>query len=109
MEWFDRWFERQCRRAWENANTRDSYLVTHKGRLRTRSPIPSPDRLDSPLCNNLRIFSANGGKVVEIYHYDDKQDRTDYELYIITEGQDLGTELASIIMQNRLGGSAINV
>lgn len=42
------------------------------------------------------VYSASGGKIVEISHYDKKQDRNHSSLHIITNDEDFGEELGKI-------------
>jgi len=51
---------------------------------------------------NFTIFSASGGKIVQLYSYDNKTDRNISNLYIITDKDDLGEELAQIITRESL-------
>lgn len=50
----------------------------------------------------LNIYRANGGVVVETRTVDRVKDRVYNELFLITEDQDLGKELADIITMNNL-------
>jgi len=50
----------------------------------------------------LAIHRANGGVVVETRTIDRAKDRVYNELFLITEDQDLGKELADIITMNNL-------
>ena len=50
----------------------------------------------------LSIHRANGGVVVETRTIDRAKDRVYNELFLITEDQDLGKELADIITMNNL-------
>jgi hypothetical protein len=63
------------------------------------------DDSDSLLDGNplrLAIHRANGGVVVETRTIDRAKDRVYNELFLITEDQDLGKELADIITMNNL-------
>ncbi|HEY6435443.1 MAG TPA: hypothetical protein VIY47_02555 [Ignavibacteriaceae bacterium] len=51
---------------------------------------------------NFSVYSANGGKVIQVYSYDRKTDRTTSNLHIVTDKEDLGEELALIITQEML-------
>ena len=45
----------------------------------------------------LQVYKASGGIVIETHAYDEKKDRSNIGLYVITEGQDVGYELGKII------------
>jgi hypothetical protein len=43
------------------------------------------------------VYKASGGIVIETHAYDEKKDRSNIGLYVITEDQDVGYELGKII------------
>ena len=45
----------------------------------------------------LQVYKASGGIVIETHAYDEKKDRSNIGLYVITEDQDVGYELGKII------------
>ena len=45
----------------------------------------------------LQVYKASGGIVIETHAYDEKKDRNNIGLYVITEGQDVGYEIGKII------------
>jgi len=51
---------------------------------------------------NFTIYSANGGYVMEYNKYDDRTDRHEHALHIITTDQDLGQGIAHIITYEML-------
>src|SRR5271166_2004139 len=61
----------------------------------TKSPVsPTIDDMNGL---NFTIYSATGGKVVQLSSYDPHTDRSQNVLYIITDKEDLGQELGQII------------
>ena len=96
MKWFDRWFAKQSKKAWEASREHLSSTV-----VGMKSVSISRD-LDSRESANIRVHDAVGGRVIEISSYDNLKDRTNRELYIIHEDAELGPELTSIIMQHSL-------
>jgi hypothetical protein len=58
--------------------------------------------LDSDKGIRFQVYKANGGMVVETSTYDRHKDRSHSGLYIITDGKDLGQELAKIITMETL-------
>jgi len=46
---------------------------------------------------NFTVFSATGGKVIQVRSYDPRTDVTRSTLYVVTDKEDLGHELAQII------------
>ena len=51
---------------------------------------------------NFTVYHATGGKIIQIRTYDSRTDRTSSELYIVTDKEDLGEELAQIITRESL-------
>jgi len=51
---------------------------------------------------NLVVYSATGGKVIEVKSYDLRADRWNTNMYVITDKEDLGEELAQIITKESL-------
>ena len=45
----------------------------------------------------LQVYKASGGIVIETHAYDERKDRSNIGLYVITEGQDVGYEIGKII------------
>jgi hypothetical protein len=58
--------------------------------------------LDSDKGIRFQVYKANGGMVVETSMYDRVKDRHHNSLYIITDAQELGKELAKIITMETL-------
>lgn len=95
MKWFDQWFMRKSRWAWEN---RDMVDIPTTNKLRGGALIAMED--DSlPWNDGLRINIKKviGGFVVSFRTYDRAQDRSDERHHIITDEQDFNQELAKMI------------
>ena len=90
MKWFDKWFAKKCKQAWENENK----LNEVRGEL--------VSRVSSEKTMNLGITRANGGWVVESNQYDKKTDRNNQHIHIVTDDKDLGEELNKIITYENL-------
>lgn len=90
MTWFDRWFMKMSKRAWDDAN---------------RVPVPVKD-LSSIRSHDSLNFSihpaVNGGYAVELSSYNLTTDTHKRELYIVGERSNLSKELAGIITQYKL-------
>jgi len=48
------------------------------------------------------VYNATGGKVIETRTYDPRTDRNNSNLYVITDKEELGEELAQIITKESL-------
>ena len=95
MKWFDRWFVRKCKWAWDNRDIAD---VAEQPRLASAKGLVLEEDI-SPWNDGLRIGIKKmiGGSVVSFRTYDRVRDRSDERHYIITDEQDFNTELGKII------------
>ena len=100
MKWFDKWFQRQAKKAWDSAQA-DRANEKHSLVSLTKSTIVH-NELDSRGAATIRIHAAHGGKVVEISHWDERKSEHERDLYIVRDDAELGPELTSIIMQHSL-------
>jgi hypothetical protein len=53
--------------------------------------------IDSDEGVNITIRKAIGGKIVSFRHYDNKMDRTNYKLYVVSDDLDFDKELGKMI------------
>lgn len=97
MKWFDNWFLKQSRKAWERVQI-EPVSQSDIGYLSKRSI--SRD-LNSP-STSFRTYNANGGTVVEVSYYDVTTDRSSTSLHVIPKDEDLGQALAHIITYEAL-------
>ena len=105
MKWFDRWFAKQAKKAWEAAQADSRGEWPHEKHSRLVSATKSPgihNELDSRGAATIRIHGAHGGKVIEISHWDERKSEHERDLYIVRDDAELGPELTSIIMQHSL-------
>jgi hypothetical protein len=97
MKWFDQWFVRKCKWAWENRDIAD---VAESPRAMTSTKHLVLQEEDSaPWNDGLRINVKKmiGGYVVSFRYYDRVKDRSDDRNYIITDEQDFNSELGKMI------------
>lgn len=102
MNWFDRWFARKSKWAWENRDLLDDSDVlvsatTGSGKRRHSNLISVEE--DNSWGDGLRINIKKmiGGYVVSFRTYDRIKDRHDDRHYIITDEQEFERELGKII------------
>lgn len=95
MKWFDRWFVRKCRWAWDNRDIAD---VAETPRPST-AKYATLDEDVAPWDDGLRITVKKmiGGYVVSFRTYDRVKDRSNDRAYIITDEQDFNAELGKMI------------
>lgn len=97
MKWFDKWFFKKCRQAWEDAkNPVEEDGPSTFSMRKNRGLVATTRSLESNGVN-FRLYTANGGHVVELNHYDSQTDRQTTGLHIIPSSEDLGQSLAHII------------
>lgn len=87
MKWFDNWFAKRVKKAWDEAHSRP--IVPTNG-------IRAYDGLGSNGLN-LTVYKADGGTVVEFRHYDPVKDRNMNSLHVITDNDDFAERLSQII------------
>ena len=91
MRWFDQWFVRKCKWAWDN---RDSIEQSKMTELKLQTVEESPSWQDGLRMNVKKVI---GGFVVSFRTYDRKTDRSDERHYIITDEQNFNAELGKMI------------
>jgi len=87
MKWFDKWFAKRVKKAWDEAHNRP--VVATNG-------IRAYDGINSNGLN-LTVYKADGGTVVEFRHYDPVKDRSSNSLHVITDNDDFAERLSQII------------
>lgn len=89
-KWFNKWFEKKCREAWENSR-QEKQLISSGNLIAARDNTISTHGL------SFTVYRANGGYIIEHRAYDKKHDRNNSGLHIITDDKDLGEEIGKII------------
>jgi hypothetical protein len=92
MKWFDNWFRKKCKQAWESP---DEPAIYSAGAM---AVVKSSHRngLDSHGLN-LNIYGADGGTVLEFRHYDISKDRSEYALHVISQNENFEERVAQAI------------
>jgi hypothetical protein len=97
MKWFDNWFRKKCKEAWE---THDQPYPSNIG-LVNATKHPVRHGLDSHGLT-LSIYGADGGTVLEFRHYDHNKDRSDYSLHVISQNENFEERVAQAITMEML-------
>ncbi len=103
--------------------TKESNMKWLKRRLRNwiNSDYDEPDRAETLSSNRvskvrvndsfegdggltIRLYKANGGRIVNFNHYDRKTDRNYNSVYIVTDEQDFERELGKMITMESMRG-----
>lgn len=101
MKWFDQWFAKKCKQAWENSQDPDgpeeAYMPMTSGKRRN-TIVRSRDDNDLPEGGlNIQVKSALGGKIVVFRNYDERNDRNVFTTYLIHDGENFESSLGKII------------
>ena len=96
MKWFDKWFSKKVKQAWDDARTQPEEVIS-SNRVRLSS---EPDLPDGGL--SIQVKSAIGGKVVIFRQYDQRKDQNSYTTYIITNDENFSESLGKIITTESL-------
>jgi hypothetical protein len=92
MNWFDKWFAKKCKQAWENKNRLEEGSIKMNSVLQVeRGRSEGTDRI------TFELSSAVGGKILNVRHYDERRDRHDHQTYVIPTGEDIGERVAKIV------------
>lgn len=97
MKWFDRWFARKCKWAWDNKDMLGQDITAEQVKTRGQGMMvveESPGWQDGLRMNVKKVI---GGYVISFRTYDRKHDRSDERHYIITDEQDFNAELGKTI------------
>lgn len=90
MKWFDNWFAKKCKQAWEDSRKDDEPISNMLSSVRERDDIAS-----EPI--TFKMFKAKGGWAIEFRQYDRKNDRSETSLHVINNDEDLGDKISKII------------
>jgi hypothetical protein len=59
-------------------------------------------RFDDNNCLRFHVYNAQGGKIVQVYHYDRKRDENTTNLYVIENDEKFGENIGQIIFMEML-------
>lgn len=105
MKWFDKWFYKKCKQAWEDSNKPEEAQVAipyNQVKQRKGLTIGGSENTLSSQGTQFTLYSANGGTVVELRNYDPMNDRLHNILYVIPSDKDLGEQLGHIVTMEAL-------
>lgn len=108
MQWFDKWFAKKCKQAWEEENQpKEAESIGYANSTKTSRPVRLSSGRDHDTTLGTRgtqftLYNANGGSVVELRDYDPINDRVHNVLYVIPSDRDLGEQLGHIVTMEAL-------
>lgn len=105
-KWFNNWFEKQCRKAWENSKndgsaSSSSTKSVHSKHKNNLSGVDEDVMSDRDLYT-IKMQAASGGTVLQVSHYDKNQDEWNIDLFVIDDSKDLGEGIKDILIEYRL-------
>lgn len=98
MKWFDRWFYRKAKWAWENKYEMEQDIpspITKASRANQLSVVEEDVSWGDGL--RINVKRVNGGFVITFRTYDRRTDRSEERHYIITSDSDFNQELGKLI------------
>lgn len=106
MKWFNKWFAKKCRQAWEEANQPQETEVDLISSVKMRRGLGVPTVTASNELHSrgvtFTLYKANGGHVVELRDYDPQTDRHVTSLHLVPTDKDMGESLNHIITYEAL-------
>jgi hypothetical protein len=108
MKWFDKWFAKKCKQARDGELVpaeRDSGLNIVGSKQKANRGLVASSPVSSELDSrgvSFTLYNANGGHVIELRHYDEKQDRMKNSLHVVPHDKDLGEAINHIITYEAL-------
>lgn len=100
MKWFDKWFYRQAKKAWDN---RDRYendeqpVSIGKLSMMGQTAMVERGRAEGEGRISFELSTAVGGKILNVRRYDERKDVHNTQTYVIPNGEDVGERVAKII------------
>lgn len=95
LGWFDRWFMRKSREAWDNYRQEKEQIGQYSDVV-----VSSPARRNSINTRNsidMSLVRADGGWIVQFQSWDSRREDTDVFHHVIPDSEDFGQRLSEII------------
>jgi hypothetical protein len=105
MKFLKRWFARKCREAWEegqNEPTQDSVISSKRHRNGIGLISTSDNPGDSAPTINFSVSFAQGGKIITTSFYDNRTDRHNRTVHVITDEDDFAERVKEIVFKECL-------
>jgi len=107
MRWFDQWFVRKCRWAWENKDVVEQDITEEQATRRLGMQLVAAEENSWGDGLRINVRKVIGGSVISFRTYDRIKDRSDERHYIITDEQDFNSELGKMITMESMRQSRI--
>ena len=95
MKWFDNFIRRAYMRAREREELLPVASSSRGNKLSSKTRVAS--NFDDTNVYNFTIYGANGGHIVEVMRYDEKNDNERANRYIIADNESLTDSIGRIV------------
>ena len=101
MKWFDKWFYKQAKKAWDNKDRYEdngNYVNESRGLKMVGAQMAiEKGRPEGEDRITFELSSAVGGRILNVRRYQDRLDRHESTTYVIPTGEDVGSRVAKIL------------
>lgn len=102
MKWFDRWFYKQAKKAWDNKDSYEEEVYINKAKAQRGLQLGTAMAIEKGAPEGestirFELSSAVGGKILTVRRNDPRRDSFEQQTYVIPTGEDLGERVAKII------------
>lgn len=103
MKWFYKWLASKIDDTkYSEPEEASGMNLISSGRPKSRRiSVRESDELSSEAIT-FKMFKANGGWAIEFRQYDNKNDRVDTSLYVVSNEEELGRHISQIITMEAL-------
>lgn len=109
MKWFDRWFYKQAKKAWDNKDSYEEEVYINKAKAQRGLQLGTAMAIEKGAPEGestirFELSSAVGGKILTVRRNDPRRDSFEQQTYVIPTGEDLGERVAKIINLEKYRG-----
>ena len=104
MKWFDKWFAKKVKQAWEDARQENEAEPTGYNLISPKNRTVKVREGDTFASEPIqfKMYKASGGWAIEFRLYDHKNDRIESNLYVVNDEEELGKHISQIITMEAL-------
>lgn len=102
MKWFDRWFYKKAKQAWENKDNYEEEVYINKAKAQRGLQLGTAMAIEKGRAEgddriSFELTSAVGGRILNVRRHDPRKDHYDSQTYVIPSGEDVGERVAKIL------------
>ena len=96
MKWFDKWFAKKAKEAWDESKKEAMYgsSLSNIQIIKEDSNRPNRVHVDGM---NFTVMTAEGGIIVQMRTYDSRTDKGTVRTYVIPEGDPIAERIGHIV------------